>query len=220
MSAKNGHEHLQTEKKRMEEELIQTQQAVKLAGLQRKEENQNYQQAVSDQRSTIAILKKALGRLHEFYAKESVAMVQRQAPAPEQGVAYQAHGSAAGVLHIIQMIINDASKEETALVTTEQQNQEAYVKLMEEFNEELVSLGESIRKHDVQRLDLEGEISTLDEEVNSKTVELSDMEEQAAGFHTECDFLLKNFDVRQSARGEEIEALANAKAILSGADFS
>ena len=31
-----------------------------------------------------------------------------------------------------------------------------------------------------------------------------------------CDFYLKNFDVRQKARGEEIAALKEAIAILSG----
>merc|ERR1712227_499068 len=34
-----------------------------------------------------------------------------------------------------------------------------------------------------------------------------------------CDFVMKNFDVRQTARDEEIEALKQAKAILSGAKF-
>ena len=37
--------------------------------------------------------------------------------------------------------------------------------------------------------------------------------------HSSCDFVLKNFDIRQTARDEEIEALKQAKAILSGAKF-
>jgi len=41
-----------------------------------------------------------------------------------------------------------------------------------------------------------------------------------AELHSSCDFLLKNFDLRQAARQEEMDALAQAKAILSGADFS
>ena len=38
--------------------------------------------------------------------------------------------------------------------------------------------------------------------------------------HLECDFTLKNFDISQTARMEEIEAIEQAKAVLSGADFS
>ena len=35
----------------------------------------------------------------------------------------------------------------------------------------------------------------------------------------DCDFVMKNFEIRQTARDEEIEALKQAKAILSGAKF-
>merc|ERR1712232_1125500 len=47
--------------------------------------------------------------------------------------------------------------------------------------------------------------------------------EQLANYNAElqqsCTFVLKNFDVRQTARDEEVEALRQAKAILSGAKF-
>ena len=41
--------------------------------------------------------------------------------------------------------------------------------------------------------------------------------EYKASLHKQCDFVLKNFETRQTARSEEIEALAQAKQILSGA---
>merc|ERR1719324_994139 len=37
--------------------------------------------------------------------------------------------------------------------------------------------------------------------------------------HKKCDFLVKNFDLRQSSRVQEMEALAQAKAIFQGAKF-
>ena len=40
------------------------------------------------------------------------------------------------------------------------------------------------------------------------------------GLHKDCDWLLKNYDVRKSARAGESDALTKAKAVLSGADFS
>merc|ERR1712107_197488 len=38
--------------------------------------------------------------------------------------------------------------------------------------------------------------------------------------HSECDWLLQNYDLRKDARANEADQLKEAKAILSGADFS
>merc|ERR1719245_1993346 len=44
--------------------------------------------------------------------------------------------------------------------------------------------------------------------------------EYDAMLHADCDWLLKYFDVRKEARNGEIDSLANAKAVLNGADYS
>ena len=49
---------------------------------------------------------------------------------------------------------------------------------------------------------------------------LEQLANENADLHKSCDFTLKNFDVRQEAMSQEIEALNQAKAVLSGADFS
>jgi len=51
-------------------------------------------------------------------------------------------------------------------------------------------------------------------------LELEQLSNEAADLHKACDFVIKNFDIRQTGRDEEIEALKQAKAILSGAKFS
>merc|ERR1719414_1543881 len=38
--------------------------------------------------------------------------------------------------------------------------------------------------------------------------------------HLECDWLLANFEARKEARAGEVDSLKNAKAVLSGADYS
>lgn len=45
-------------------------------------------------------------------------------------------------------------------------------------------------------------------------------EQYIHSLHAECDWLVKYFDVRKEARASEIDALGNAKAVLSGADYS
>jgi hypothetical protein len=47
--------------------------------------------------------------------------------------------------------------------------------------------------------------------------ELEELSKYDAELHGDCDYLLKNFGLRQEARGQEIEALQQAKQILSGA---
>jgi len=45
-------------------------------------------------------------------------------------------------------------------------------------------------------------------------------EKELSGLHGECDWLLKNFDIRKEARQDELDAMQKAKAVLAGADFS
>ena len=46
------------------------------------------------------------------------------------------------------------------------------------------------------------------------------MKSEEADLHGSCDFTMKNFDIRQAARDEEVDALKQAKAVLRGANFS
>merc|ERR1712087_504543 len=46
---------------------------------------------------------------------------------------------------------------------------------------------------------------------------LEGLHEYKGDLHKSCDFIMKNFEARQQARQAEIEALGEAKAILSGA---
>merc|ERR1719271_1206008 len=47
--------------------------------------------------------------------------------------------------------------------------------------------------------------------------DLAALADEEGQLHKSCDFVQQNFDVRQKARAQELEALAQAKAILSGA---
>merc|ERR1719387_1529989 len=59
------------------------------------------------------------------------------------------------------------------------------------------------------------------EETLAKTMtDLEDLATESAKLHGECDFVLKNFEIRQSSRMAEMEALKQVKAILSGAKFA
>ena len=78
--------------------------------------------------------------------------------------------------------------------------------------------------HDVYRLGKSAthQIHEVEAEVEKEAVmtELEQLANEDADLHSSCDFVLKNFEIRQTARDQEIEALKQAKAILSGAKFS
>merc|ERR1719321_2261012 len=61
------------------------------------------------------------------------------------------------------------------------------------------------------------------ESIQEQTAVEGDLESLAnenADLHKDCDFVLKNFELRQGARDGEIEALKQAIQIFSGASFS
>merc|ERR1719382_897301 len=67
---------------------------------------------------------------------------------------------------------------------------------------------------------LETELQAQKGAKESATKELMATLEFTASLHSECDWLLKYFDVRAEARTGEIDALKKAKDVLSGADYS
>merc|ERR1719420_1280972 len=48
---------------------------------------------------------------------------------------------------------------------------------------------------------------------------LESLAEENHSLHLDCDYTLKLFDIRQTQRGEEVEALKQALSILGGASF-
>merc|ERR1719454_203268 len=96
--------------------------SLKKAGEDRKAENQLFQASVSDQRATVAILKKAATRLQMFYNKRSLAQEAAEpgapvAPPPPKPQEYRKAENAGGIMQLIAMIIEEAESEEVALVT-------------------------------------------------------------------------------------------------------
>merc|ERR1719263_2448857 len=50
--------------------------------------------------------------------------------------------------------------------------------------------------------------------------ELTATKQYESQLHAECDWLMQNFDLRKQMRAQEMDNLKQAKAVLSGADFS
>merc|ERR1712232_588154 len=207
-------------------EIAEMQVQLKRAGEDREKQNKEFQAVVADQRETQKLLQAALGVLKEVYSKDkSASLVQaaRQEPVgppPPAGFeSYQKSEASGGVLGLIQQIISDAKAMEAETIKAEEDAQKAYEDFVKETNASI----EANNKDIVNKADVKAktEISLVKnkEGKESVMVELQQLSNHEADLHNSCDFVMKNFDIRQTARDEEIEALKQAKAILSGANF-
>merc|ERR1719160_1724612 len=212
----------------LNQEIGEMRVSLKRAGEDRKAENQDFQAQVADQRAVVNILNKVLARLKMFYEKKSLAQVSvhnHQEPGaaveapPPKPKEYQKSAGAGGVMQLISMIIEDAQKEETELVVDEQNSQEAYASFVSETNNCLAACEKGVMEKTEAKSTAESSKSETEASLLAVNQDLTNLKDLNVGLHADCDFLLENFEIRQTARKEEMDAIVEAKAILSGADF-
>merc|ERR1719161_3048375 len=121
---------------------------------------------------------------------------------------------------MIDMLVADLAKEMTEAETQEKNSQSDYVAMMQDSAEKRSQDSKAITDKESAKAGLEADLQKATEEQASKTKELMATEEYISNLHAECDWLVQNYDLRKTARADESAALANAKAVLSGADFS
>jgi hypothetical protein len=207
-------------------EIAEAQVQLKRAGEDREKQNKEFQAVVADQRETQKLLQTALGVLKEVYAKEkAAALVQgsKQEPAgppPPAGFeTYKKSEASGGVLSLIQQIISDAKAMEAETIRAEEDSQKAYEDFVKDTNASIEAKNKNIVNKSEVKSKTEISLVKSKQGKESVMIELEQLSNHEADLHTSCDFVLKNFDLRQTARDEEIEALKQAKAILSGSDF-
>lgn len=226
-------------------EIQETEVSIKHAGENREKENITFQRVMREQRDTQRLLKKALWLLNGFYNKDKVqgkdatevlgaatpALVQGQPgtkfdtdapagpPPPKSFTKYKNNAQSGGVLNLIQQILDDAAAMEKETTQAEHDQQAAYESFVIESN--LVIKAKTKEKVGAESDRAQAEIDLVEEKNNMAGLvtgrQQLDSEREAT--HKACDFVLRNFEVRQDARDEEIAALRNAKDILSGANF-
>jgi len=207
-------------------EIAEMQVQLKRAGEDREKENKEFQTTVADQRATQKLLQQALNVLKGFYDKKAAAAALVQAgqpagPPPPPGFKeYKKSGAAGGVMGMIQQIINDAKAMEAEAIKSEEDAQKAYEDFVKETNNSIEAKTNDITNKSEEKAKAESDKVEAEVEKEAVMTELEQLANEDADLHSSCDFVLKNFEIRQTARDQEIEALKQAKAILSGAKFS
>jgi chromosome segregation ATPase len=200
--------------------------SLKQAGEERKEQNDLYQTSVMDQRATTNILNKALVRLNEFYKKDAAFAQahsqyepQYNAPPPEKPKDYARSKKTGGVLQLLHDIITDAEEAEIQLNFAEQEQQKDYAAFVKVTTESIEADRAAIEEKTAQVASNSAMLAETEEAQTANDAELEELNGVLKAHHMDCDYLLKYFDVRQKARAEEMDAIQDAKAILSGSNF-
>jgi len=203
-------------------EVAELQLQMKRAGEDREKQNKEFQDVIQDQRATQKLLEVALGILKGFYDKAALVQtgasaqaVSGQAP-PPGFKSYEKNEKSGGVMGMMQGIIDDAKNMEAEAIRAEEDSQKAYEEFVMDANASVDEKTRSIVSKSDMKAKTEGE-RTETETTHSQTVdELEGLYNENADLHKACDFTLKNFEIRQTAREDEIDSLRQGLATFSG----
>jgi len=230
--AKEAIETLTDEIKALEKGIKELDKSVVEATEQRQEENQEYKALMAADTKAKEILKFAKKRLNKFY-NPSLALAQGETALAEVG----AHGKAppgpppdtwdayakksdesTNVVAMIDVLIADLDKELTEAKAEEKNGQEDYETMMTESAAKRTEDSKALSGKMEAKAEAEKTQAEQTEVKKDTTDELFATMKYIDGLHHECDWLLKFFDMRKTARTGEIDALVKAKEVLSGAE--
>merc|ERR1740130_2518320 len=118
---------------------------------------------------------------------------------------------------MIEKLVEDAKKMTLDAKQSEMEAQAAYEQLVADTNDSVAALQQEVVTKSKAKAKAKKDLNQTGQDLIDVMKELEGLSKANADLHGECDYVLKNFEVRQKARGEEIEALQQAKSVLNGA---
>jgi len=197
----------------LETDIAEMKKQQKLAAQNREKENAEFQRVVQEQRQTQDLLKKALTVLGEFYNKP--ALIQD----PETFGDYKKSSASNGVMLMLQQLIADAKEMETESVYAERESQQDYEAFGKDTTASIESKSQAMADKAEEKAKAESNLVMTRESQEGVEAEKEKLQDTAFQLHETCDWSLQNFDARQKARSDEMEALKQAKSYLSGAQL-
>jgi len=196
----------------LKEEIATAQTEMKKASEIRLAENKEFQMTIMDQKATQEILAKALNRLKDFYAKKSLLQLKSG-----RQPGYKKNAGSSSVMTMIGHIIEESKAEQEDTVSSENAAAAAYAEYVSDSNAAIETMSKSVVDKTEELAKADENKAIAEGDLRATEADLLSLLKTYQTLHTDCDFLLKYFDVRQTKRAEEIEALQQAKAIFSGA---
>jgi hypothetical protein len=221
---------LSSEMDTLNKEIGEMKTSMKRASSDRGRENADFQRDVQDQRVTQEILNKALARMQQKYAfmeesQPGAPHIQTSGTKTDPGNGPARFGAAgdannaggAKVVALLESVIADSKKTEKTLLVSESDAQAAYEGFMKDLNKSTDAKQRAIITKTEERAIATEDKSAASTARDASAKQIEMLATYKGELHGSCDFVMKNFDVRQQARSEEMEALKQATAVLSGA---
>merc|ERR1719299_379187 len=199
----------------LKEQIAETNKEMTKASGLRETANHEFQITISDQRATQAILKKALDRLKSFYDKKAAALVQEGQEPPTQGT-YKKNAGSSGVMAMIETLVDESKDLETEAMKAEADAQAAYESFMKDSTASIEAASKEVTNKSAQKAATDAEKVQAADDLKATITDILTLAEYNQELHKKCDFLINKFDLRQQSRTQEMEALAQAKAIFQG----
>lgn len=207
--------------------IAESQKQLKAATDLRAEQSADFKETQAGHLVAQNILIKAIQRLKEVYAPEL--LQQSGAPhiqtsgnhthegnGPARFAKYEQNAGGERVVRLIEEILADSRATLDDAANTEQSNAAGFDELVRDSNDSMGKMRDSIAvlnsKVTQDTVHLESNKATLED----LSVELEGIAATNVDLHNGCDYIMNNFDLRQSNRAAEMHALGEAKAILRG----
>merc|ERR1712139_649351 len=176
------------------------------------------------------LLGMAKNRMNKFYNpsshEPSLSQLHQQddeaPPPPPEAVKAYAKKSENGnsVISMMDSLMAELDKEMTTAEVDEKNAQEEYEQFMSDSAEKRADDTKAMTDRIAAKADMEAALVKAKKDKAGKVKELMATAEVLSDVHGECDWLLQNFQLRETARANEVDSLKKAHAILSGADYS
>merc|ERR1719161_2872205 len=112
---------------------------------------------------------------------------------------------------MMDLLIKDLANEITAMETEEKLAQEDYVKFMADSAAKRAADTKSLGEKEAAKAGLEADLVAMLEEEKEKKAEAMATMDTLKDLHLECDWLMKNFQLRKEARAGEDRPPAHAQ---------
>merc|ERR1712211_200684 len=109
-----------------------------------------------------------------------------------------------GAMKMIEEIVKDAKAMEAEAIRSEEDAQKAYEDFVKETNASIEAKTKEIINKSEEKAKTETDLTQAQEDKEAVLLELEQLSNYNAELHQSCDFVMKNFEIRQTARDEEI----------------
>merc|ERR1719331_3243751 len=196
----------------------------------RNKESADFKQALLDDTNALALLKKAIVALSEFYKRNKMPLPSLIQKAPEyaedpdkapetswSGSGYGGRKSeSGGIIAILEMLAEDTEKEMKEGRADDADAQEKYLKQNGALQATLDSQEETKASTESELADLEEKMNDYEKFKNEKAADASAEEDNKKAIGTDCKWVKTHFDSRREKRKTEIQGLVDAKGFLAG----